>query len=141
MKIFEYVFIILGIMFIAYVALGLRVNQGMGAVDNFCQPINWAGNVAVSIAAQVDPHTENITHKSMTHLHYSCEYIGWRLFFEKQYLAWKKQQEALKAAGLNTTVPAQTPQYKTEARYQSTDSYNGNPVGTGENVVNQGAPS
>lgn len=143
MKIFEYVFIILGIIFIAYVAIGLRINQGMGAVDNFCQPITWAGNIAVSISAQIDPHTEEITHKSMVHLHYSCEYIGWRLFFEHQYLAWKKQQKALKEAGLNQSIQNQNPQYKTKARYQSTGSYDddGNVVGAGENVVNQGAPS
>ncbi|WP_414039336.1 hypothetical protein ACJU26_08905 [Acidithiobacillus sp. M4-SHS-6] len=94
MKIFDYVFIILGIIFIGYVMLGLKTDDGMGAIDHFCQPVHWAGNVAVSIAAEVDPHAEAVTQSSLNRLHYSCEYIGWRLFFEKRYEAWKKAQRA-----------------------------------------------
>lgn len=137
MKIFEYLFIILGILFLAFVAFGLQKDEGMGAVDNFCAPVNWAGNISVSMSAIIDPHSEAETKKAFTQMNYSCRYIGWRLFFEKQYEAWKKQQKLEREAGV--VYPRPDTAGRTVARY-SQSGQSVHPVTDGENIVNQGAP-
>ncbi len=137
MKIFEYVFIILGIFFLGFVAFGLRTEQGYGAVKNFCAPVNWLGNVSVSTSAVIDKHTEADTQKAFQHMHYSCEYIGWRLFFESKYKAYEKKRREEERAGVVPQTP-KTARYRTQARYPGTESVN--PVQDGIGIVNQGAP-
>jgi hypothetical protein len=134
LRFFEYLFLILGIVFGAYVVSGLRTEQGWGAVTNFCAPVNWMGNVSVSMSAVIDERTEAFTQKSFQEMHYDCEYIGWRLFFEQKYVQWKKQQKLLREAG-GDTARADT---SVTARYH--DSGTDNPVTGGEDIINQGAP-
>lgn len=106
----------------------------MGAVDNFCQPVQWVGNFSVSISAVIDEHAEAQTSHAFKKMHYDCEYMGWRMFFEKQYLQYKKEQKEERRAQKDGSRA----RYRTEARYVPQSSIN--PVAAGENTVNQGAP-
>lgn len=56
-------------------------------IDRACSPINWAGNVTVSLTALTVPKYQDDMQKWFTKFDYGCQYTIWRLFYQKEYNA------------------------------------------------------
>lgn len=58
-----------------------------------CTPINWGGNLVVSITQLVTPKYQASVQHAFEKLDYGCRFSLWRLFYEKEYL--KQEREAV----------------------------------------------
>lgn len=50
-------------------------------IERGCQPVNWAGNIAVSLVAFVEPSWEAGTKHAFSRGNYVCRYTIWRLIY------------------------------------------------------------
>lgn len=78
---------------IAFFVWALLPNSSNARYTRACTPVQWAGNVVVTGASFIYPEGEASTQKFVDHAAYACRFTLWRLFDEKDYLAWKKKQE------------------------------------------------
>lgn len=87
--------------FIGWVMLATQPNERFVRA---CTPVQWIGNVTLSVTAFVDPSGEAATKHFFTNTGYACRYMLWRLFYGQ---AWEREQKRLRDQGLPAGVPGQ----------------------------------
>lgn len=90
-----------GVLFVVF-AVWIVLAQGSTArIERACEPVNWIGNIAVSITALSGANTKNqdSVQGVINQFNYGCRYSIWRLFFEKEYLQSLKDKEAAERDG------------------------------------------
>lgn len=59
-------------------------------MERACAPVNWIGNVTVSITAAVSAKNTAKVQSLFDSGNYHCQYILWRLFYEKDWVEYQK---------------------------------------------------
>jgi hypothetical protein len=79
--------ILLGIPVLMFVWWVFTAPVPQQRIERVCEPINWVGNLGTSATAlATDAHTGTAERWS-DKLDYSCQYMIWRLFYQKDYNA------------------------------------------------------
>lgn len=79
--------ILLGIPVLMFVWWVFTAPVPQQRIERVCEPINWVGNLGTSATAlATDTHTGTAERWS-SKLDYSCQYMIWRLFYQKDYNA------------------------------------------------------
>ena len=73
----------------------VRISRG-------CEPVNWTGNLTVTIAAVMDPTWEAGTQRFFDRTDYVCRLSLWRLFYER---AWRGTHPKAKEPGFPDSEP------------------------------------
>ena len=68
-------------------------------LERVCSPISVTGNLMVSLAALAWEPSMKGTKRVFDQTYYGCQYMGWRLVYERRYKEWLIEQERL---GLET---------------------------------------
>lgn len=55
-------------------------------IERACSPIEWVGNLATSTTALTKEDSAATAGRWSDKLNYSCKYMIWRLFYQKQYI-------------------------------------------------------
>jgi hypothetical protein len=77
--------ILLGIPVLMFVWWVFTAPVPQQRIERVCEPINWVGNLGTSATAlATDSHTGTAERWS-DKLDYSCQYMIWRLFYQKEY--------------------------------------------------------
>lgn len=72
------------IFFLSWVLI-LPADTKLEKIDRFCAPINWFGNVSVSVSALISDKYPDKVDYAFKKFNYGCRYTIWRLFYEDQY--------------------------------------------------------
>ncbi len=83
----SFIVAILVMVFFTWILLPSNSNE---RYSRACAPIQWTGNVAVSMASFIAPQGEAGTKKTFDSMDYACRFSIWRLFNEKDYQIWLK---------------------------------------------------
>ena len=79
--------ILLGIPVLMFVWWVFTAPVPQQRIERVCEPINWVGNIGTSATAlATDTHTSTAERWS-DKLDYSCQYMIWRLLYQKDYNA------------------------------------------------------
>ena len=84
-----------GFLFLAFVAWIFIAPNGETRIQHACSPVSWAGNVAVSLTALAVPEGQGGVKKWSEKAEYGCEYTAWRLFYQKKYDEYLKNQKGV----------------------------------------------
>jgi len=63
----------------------LAASTPQAKMQRGCQPVNWVGNVATSLAALTSPEWGAKTDRGFASADYGCRYTLWRFFYEDEY--------------------------------------------------------
>jgi hypothetical protein len=74
------------ILFVFLVGWIFLADNGRGRIERSCVPIQWAGTVVESIVDLTIPKYSSIVDEGVDSTEYSCQYVIWRIFYEKEYL-------------------------------------------------------
>src|SRR5690554_4729251 len=77
--------LILGIPVLMFVLWIFMAPLPQQRIERACSPIEWVGNVATSSTALTTQDNTATAMKWSDKLNYSCQYMIWRLFYQKQY--------------------------------------------------------
>lgn len=77
---------ITGILLVVYIGWIFIAGEPTVRMDRACRPVEWTGNMAVSLAALTYPSGQRKTQLAFENMDYGCEYSLWRLFYESDYL-------------------------------------------------------
>ncbi|RQR65294.1 hypothetical protein DIE18_02080 [Burkholderia sp. Bp9125] len=79
--------VLLGVPLLMFVWWVFAAPMPQQRIERACEPINWVGNLATSTTAlATDGHTNTAVRWS-DKLNYSCQYMVWRLLYQKDYNA------------------------------------------------------
>lgn len=81
---FGYLF---GVAMAVYIGWIVFATSPMERITRGCEPVNWAGNLSVSIVAFLNPSWERSTQHAFDRTDYVCTYTVWRLIYGR---AWEK---------------------------------------------------
>ena len=84
-----------GLLFLGFVAWIFMATPAQ-RLENACAPVGWVGNGTTSLASLVLPAQQTKVQVWFDKVEYGCEYVAWRLFYQKAYNQWMATQ------GLNT---------------------------------------
>ena len=87
---------------LAFLVWVLLASSPRDRLDRACRPVDWGGNILVSLSALFSADNIPAIQKFIANTDYSCQYTLWRLFYEddfKQALR-KKQQKGSEAGDL-----------------------------------------
>lgn len=73
------------LLFLVYVGWMFIAPDPMVRIERACKPVEWTGNLAVSITALTIDSATTGTRQAFENLTYGCEYSIWRLFYEEEY--------------------------------------------------------
>lgn len=73
-----YIFAVLIALYVGWIVFA---SGPMQRIDRGCQPINWMGNLSVSVMAFVNPAWEKQTKHFFDRTDYVCRYSIWRLAY------------------------------------------------------------
>src|SRR5579871_4512863 len=83
-----------GLTLLGFIVWAILTTDGSSRIHNACAPLGWLGNVGVSITALIASSQEEHVQHWVDRGQYSCEYTLWRLFYEKKYNNYMRQQIA-----------------------------------------------
>jgi hypothetical protein len=75
------------VVFMAWIFMSTDVHERL---DRACKPVDWTGNVVLSMAAFVAPKSQTSVDAFFKKTDYACQYTIWRLIYEDE---WKAQQQ------------------------------------------------
>lgn len=79
----------LGIFSLLFIVFALWVAVAPGGEQRIirtCEPVNWAGNLTVSIGQLIFPEYQDSVQEFFDKGNYSCRFVVWRLIYEDRYL-------------------------------------------------------
>jgi hypothetical protein len=91
------------ILFVVWIFLAPLPEQ---RIERACSPITWVGNLATSTTALTKEENAHTAAPWADKLNYSCQYMIWRLFYQKDY------NDAIRTGRIRPTgevLPAQAP--------------------------------
>jgi len=80
-----------GLLFLAFVVWIFVAGDGAARIERGCRPIQWAGNVMVSVTALAVPSQQAGVKRWVDKSEYACRYTAWRLFYQDEYLRYLEQ--------------------------------------------------
>jgi len=93
-----------GVLMVIFIGWVFIASDPAERMDRACRPVEWSGNMAVSLVALTYPSGQHRTQTAFDNLDYGCQYSLWRLFYESDYLAAPDQ------GGGSSTPPAELPE-------------------------------
>ncbi|MEX3984226.1 hypothetical protein AB4Y45_35305 [Paraburkholderia sp. EG287A] len=79
--------ILLGIPVLMFVWWVFTAPVPQQRIERVCEPINWVGNLGTSATALATDTHAGTAERWSDKLDYSCQYMIWRLFYQKEYNA------------------------------------------------------
>lgn len=79
--------ILLGIPVLMFVWWVFTAPVPQERIVRVCEPINWVGNLGTSATALATDNHTGTAERWSDKLDYSCQYMIWRLFYQKDYNA------------------------------------------------------
>ncbi|KWU17808.1 hypothetical protein [Burkholderia cenocepacia] len=73
-----------GLLFLAFVAWIFTAAPAQ-RLENACAPVGWVGNGTTSLSSLVLPAQQQKVQGWFDKVEYGCEYVAWRLFYQKAY--------------------------------------------------------
>lgn len=80
-----------GLLFLGFVAWIFMATPAQ-RLQNACAPVGWVGNGTTSLASLVLPAQQEKVQGWFDKVEYGCEYVAWRLFYQKAYNQWMASQ-------------------------------------------------
>jgi hypothetical protein len=80
-----------GLLFLGFVAWIFMATPAQ-RLENACAPVGWVGNGTTSLASLVLPAQQTKVQGWFDKVEYGCEYVAWRLFYQKAYSQWMATQ-------------------------------------------------
>ncbi|WP_018234317.1 hypothetical protein [Thioalkalivibrio thiocyanodenitrificans] len=90
---------IFSLLVIVYIGWMFLAPDSSTRIERACAPIEWTGNLAVSVTALTVPDGQVTVRESFEKLDYGCQYTLWRAFYERDYI------DAMKEDGVVSEVP------------------------------------
>lgn len=87
-KISSLIFTMCFVFYIGWIVVSTDPHQRL---DRACRPVNWTGNIVLSMAAFVAPSSQSTVDAAFKKGDYACQYSLWRLLYEDD---WKKSNAA-----------------------------------------------
>lgn len=97
---------ILGLSLLAFIVWIVMATSPTNRMEHACSPVGWVGNVSVSLIALAVPAYQYDVQKWFNKGEYGCQYMLWRLFYQKEYNAYLASQSKSKEE--STTVKKET---------------------------------
>lgn len=85
---------IAGLSVLFFILWILVASSGGERIQRVCAPFDWVGNIVLSASALASPDSQAYLSKTSEKVTYGCEYMVWRLFYQKGFEAWNAQRRA-----------------------------------------------
>lgn len=92
-----------GVLMVIFIGWIFITGDSAERMERACKPVEWTGNMAVSLVALTYPSGQRRTQMAFENMDYGCQYSLWRLFYETDYL------ETQSGAGVADDADAETP--------------------------------